>query len=461
MMNKLMKKNICISLLAGIFSFLSLAEARAQGTQSFSLQQSIDYALQHKSTMTNARLQQDIAKARVGEIRAMGLPQISGSAELGDNFIVPTSFVPGEFINQPGTFIPVQFGIQYNTSAGVNASQLLFDGSYLIGLKAAQTYTDLSRKQSIQTETDVTELVTKAYYGVLVNRERLSLLDRNLERLQSLLHETGQIYKQGFAEKLDVDRLQVAYNNLLVEKQKADRLVELSKGLLKFQMGLGQSQQIQLADSLSDIVVDMTKIDTGQFDYAQRIEYSILETQQDLAALDLRNTRATYLPKLYLTARYGINSASQEFFRLFKFGEKNDFGQSNYFPYGFVGVNLQVPIFQGLRKKYQVQQAKLALETNKLGFRTLEESIDLQLRQSSVNLQNALQVLESQKASLALAEEVARVTRIKFQEGVGTNLEVVTAETSLREAQTNYYVSLYEAVIAKVDLDKATGTLLK
>lgn len=455
-----MKRILIISLVAFTFSLLVFGESKAQAPQAYSLQQSVEYAIKNKPTMANARLQQDIAKARVGEIRAMGLPQINGSAEVGDNFKVPTSFVPGEFINRPGTFVPVQFGIQYTASAGVAASQLLFDGSYLVGLKAAQTYKDLSRKGVTQTETDVTEAVTKAYYGVLVNRERLTLLDRNLERLQSLLNETQQIYQQGFAEKLDVDRLQVSYNNLKVEKQKADRLFELSEGLLKFQMGLPQNQPMQLADQLSDIVVNMAKMDAEEFNYAQRIEYSILETQRDLAMLDLRNTRATYLPKLYLNARYGVNSASQEFGRLFRFSEKNDFGTSNYFPYGFVGVNLSVPIFQGFRKKYQVQQAQLTLETTQNGFRALEDAINLELKQAYTNLQNALEVLESQKESMALAEEVARVTRIKFQEGVGTNLEVVTAESSLREAQTNYYVSLYDAVIAKVDLEKATGTLL-
>jgi outer membrane protein len=456
-----MKRKTGFSLLALVLSLLAFGQVRAQGAQSFTLQQSIDYAIRNKPSMANARLQQDVAKAKVGEIRAMGLPQINGSAEVGDNFKVPTSFIPGEFFNQPGTFVPVQFGIQYNASAGVNASQMLFDGAFLIGLKAAQTYTDLSRKEVIQTATEVAEAVTKAYYGVLVNRERLTLLDRNLERLQNLLRETEQIYQQGFAEKLDVDRLQVSYNNLKVEKQKAGRLAELSEGLLKFQMGIAQNQEVELTGQLSDIVVNMAKVDTDDFNYAQRIEYSILETQRDLAMFDLRNKRANYLPKLYLTARYGVNTASQEFGRIFRFSEKNSFGKYNYFPYGFVGVNLQVPIFQGLRKKYQVQQAELALESAKNGFRALEESIDLQLKQAKTNLQNAMEVLDSQKASLALAEEVARVTRIKFQEGVGTNLEVVNAETSLREAQTNYYVALYDAIIAKVDLDKATGTLVE
>jgi outer membrane protein TolC len=133
----------------------------------------------------------------------------------------------------------------------------------------------------------------------------------------------------------------------------------------------------------------------------------------------------------------------------------------NWFSFGSIGLSLQVPIFDGLRKKYEVQQARIAVETANNGFKILKQSIDLQLRQSNTSLQNALQVLESQKQSLDLAQEVARVANIKFQEGVGSNLEVVTAETELRQAQTNYYGAVYDAVIAKVDLQKANGTLTK
>jgi outer membrane protein len=126
-----------------------------------------------------------------------------------------------------------------------------------------------------------------------------------------------------------------------------------------------------------------------------------------------------------------------------------------------VGLSLQIPIFDGLRKKYEIQQARIAVETANNGFKTLKQSIDLQLRQSSTNLQNALQVMQAQQESLELAQEVARVANIKYQEGVGSNLEVVTAETELRQAQTNYYGAVYDAIIAKVDLQKANGTLIK
>ena len=448
-----------LSLFIAFFVLISSAKAQGQAPQQYSLQESINYALQNRASLAVTRNEERIAKAQVGEIRAMGLPQINGSLDVGDNFIQQQSFLPGEFFNdpndpnspQPGTFVPVTFTPAYTGNAVITGSQLLFDGTYLIGLKAAKTYTELSRKTTTQSEIDIAEQVSKAYYGVLVNRERMELLNQNIARLDTVLFQTKVMFDNGVAEKLDVDRLRVSLNNLKVEKQKAERLMVLSESLLKFQMGIDHRQQLILTDKLSEVEVSISKVAPQSFNYGSRIEYSILETQRDLAELDLRNRRSGYLPKLYLNARYGYNAANNEFSEITK--------TRNWLEYGYVGGQIQLPIFDGLRKHYQIQQARIALENTKYGFEALRQSIDLQIDQSSTELTNALDVLDSQRENLELAEEIARVAKIKFQEGVGSNLEVITAETDLREAQTNYYAAIYDALIAKVNLEKATGTL--
>jgi outer membrane protein len=496
---------IKILFLLWLLSSITTGQLSAQvaaGTQPFSLQQAIQYALQNQPVMKNAELQTQSAKAQVGQVRSMGLPQINAGVDVANNFKLQKSLVDvskfggggkqqvtitpqnlgelnaGQNVVLSPEFVPATepvppiysafaFGLQYAGSAAISGNQLLFDGSYLIGLKAAKVYTDLSRKQAEQTERDIIENVTKAYYGVLVTRERIGLLEQNLVRLERVLRETQEINKQGFAEKIDVDRLHVSYNNLQVEKDKADRLLALSTDLLKFQMSLDLNQPIELTDKLDNVVIDAKNVAVTNFDYGQRIEYAILETQRDLALLDVKNKVAGYYPKLFLTGRYGLNGSSRTFADLMELRTK-DMGSNyqgpdfpNWFSFGSVGLSLQIPIFDGLRKKYEIQQARIAVETANNGFKTLKQSIDLQLRQSSTNLQNALQVMQAQKESLELAQEVARVANIKYQEGVGSNLEVVTAETELRQAQTNYYGAVYDAIIAKVDLQKANGTLIK
>ncbi|NDK56537.1 TolC family protein [Pontibacter fetidus] len=446
-----MKKRL--TLIVAAFMLLGFTGAQAQEVKQFSLQQSIDYALQNRANLKAAQNDEKIAKAKVGEIRAMGLPQLDASLDVGNNFVPQKGFLPAEFFGgKKGEFTPVTFSPGYTGTATINGRQLLFDGSYLIGLKAANTYTELSRKTTAQTEIDIAEQVSKAYYGVLVNRERMELLNQNLTRLDTLLRQTRTMFENGVAEQLDVDRLRVSYNNLQVEQQKAERLMQLAESLLKFQMGLPQDQPIILTDKLNEVEVDVAKTDAKSFDYSKRIEYSILETQRDLATLDLRNNNSGYLPKLYLNARYGYNAANNEFGELTK--------TNNWLEYGYIGGQLQLPIFDGLRKHYLGQQAKLKVENTKYGFETLRQSIDLQLEQATTELTNSLDVLKAQQENLALAEDIARVSKIKYQEGVGSNLEVITAETDLRQAQTNYYAAIYDALIAKVNLEKAQGTLI-
>ncbi len=517
----------------------ALATAPGPGTlMPLSLAQATRFAVQNKPTLLATRLAEQTAAARVGEIKSAGLPQVNVAANLADNFKLQKSLVSfpvtqtlltstdlaaagaGDkaILGTQQLALPPQpfaFGLQYAGNTSASVSQLLFDGSYLIGLKAAKVYTELARKQTQQAEIDVVEQVSKAYYGTLVARARLGLLARNVQRLDTILYQTNATYKAGFAEKLDVDRLRVQLNNLKVEQQKAQRLTELSVALLKFQMGLPQSQPVQLTDSLGAAVVDATALRqrlgvadftngggtgaagalptapagnstnrnaqttqdqqtalaggrtsqvAGAANYNNRIEFSTLETQQALAGLDVKNRLAGAYPRLLLTGAYGFSGSSNQFGELFAFrgpDSRNGAGlpNQNWFGFGNVGLSLQVPVFDGFRRKYQVQQGRIAQQTIEKGFETIRQSIDLQDAQSRTSLTNALDVLDNQKDNLDLAGEVARVSRIKFDAGVGSNLEVISAETSLRESQTNYYAALYDVLVAKVDRDKATGEL--
>ncbi|MBF9221570.1 TolC family protein [Hymenobacter ruricola] len=523
----------------------ALASTPTAGTMPLSLQQAVSYAIQNKPTLLATRLGEATAAARVGEIKSAGLPQVNVAATATDNLKLQKSLVDfgalgggssatpltaadiaaaqaGQTVNikpisLPSEPVPPQafaFGLQYAGNASASVSQLLFDGAYLIGLKAAKVYTELAKKQTQQAEIDVVEQVSKAYYSTLVARSRLALLARNVQRLDTVLYQTNQTFKAGFAEKLDVDRLRVQRNNLVVEQQKAQRLTELSVALLKFQMGLPQQQNVQLTDSLGAAVVDagalrqrlgVASLNTGgagegnvptapapvtgtdqatqnrldqqtalagglapaalgALNYNNRIEFTTLETQQALAGLDLRNRQAGAYPRLLLTGAYGFTGSAKTMGDLFAFRGPdsragNGFPNQNWFGFGNVGLTLQVPVFDGFRRKYLVQQSRIQQQTIEKGFETLKQSIDLQDAQSRTTLINALDVLDNQKANLDLATDVARVTRIKFNAGVGSNLEVITAETDLRSAQTNYYGAVYDVLVAKVDRDKATGEL--
>jgi outer membrane protein TolC len=439
-------RNIC----AGLFLMTSLAA----NAQTYSLKQAVDYAITHQVQVKNSQIDLQNAGAKINEIKAMGLPQVNGSVALTNNIVLQRAFIPAKIFNPAaaeGELIAAKFGVDNSGFASVGLSQLVFDGSYLLGLKASTVYKDLAVKSVTQSKQQVAENVTKAYYGILVNEKRQGLLALNVARLDTLLKETRELNKQGFVEKIDVQRLDVQANNLRTELENVNRLQELSYSLLKFQMGFPMEEPIRLSESLEK--VELATFNTnaaGDFNYANRIEYSILQTQENLAELDLKSIKAGYLPRLVLNANYGYNAGANAF---------SDLVTKQWFDNAAITVALQIPIFDGFSKKYKAVQSENNLQKVRQSYSLLKSSIDLQRSQASITMKNALESMKEQKANLDLANEISRVTRVKYQQGVGSNLEVLNAESSIKESQANYFTALYNALVAKVELEKANGTL--
>ena len=322
-----------------------------------------------------------------------------------------------------------------------------------MGLKAAATYTQLSEKQITQSKIEVAESVSKAYYSLLINRERLELLKQNYNRLDTVYLQTKALYENGFAEKIDADRLKVASNNIKMEIQNFERLIELSDMLLKFQMGLQQEDNLTVSGSIEKLEINESDALVAQIDPTQRIEFSLLQTQKELNLLQIREYKARYLPTLAFFANYGANMGSSETKDLVPFASER------WVANGAFGISLNVPVFDSFEKKYLVQQEKFRLLKTENQMRDFSRVVNLQVAQSQTTLQNSIDKLKFQEENMELAQEIFRVTKIKYEEGVGSNLEVVEAETAYKEAQTNYYSALYDAMVAKIDLQKAQGTL--
>ena len=442
------------------FSFFVLPFfAKAQ--KSFSARQAVQYALANNPFIKNAQIDIEIAKSKVSETFGLGLPQISGSA-IVQHYPILQRFVLENTLNTPfytntlPVDAPVAFNLQLANSftGSIAATQLIFNGSYLVGLKASKTYQELSVKQIKQVKISLSEQVLKSYYAILVNQEKTKLLDLNLARLDSTYKETKALFKSGFIEKIDIDRIEVSLNNLKAEKQKTERQLQLASNVLKLQLGMPVNEPIELTSKLDEIKPETILPANSTIDYNQRIEYSVLQTQKALAGLQMKNINSEYLPSLVGLATLGVNSASSKLQNLGNFTERN-----RYAPFGFIGLSLNVPVFDGFQRKYKYQQAKYNLEKLNNGIKQQENSIDLELSQANINLANAQTNLEIQKRNLDLAQEVVRVSKVKYKQGVGSNLEVTNAESSLKESQNNYYTALYDFIIAKVDLDKAQGLL--
>ena len=418
----------------------------------FSLQEAVDYGLANNQYILNAKLDMVSAEAVTKEYLAAGLPQISGSIDVADNFELPTSFLPAEFFGgAPGDPpAPVQFGTKYSGNASISATQMVFDGVFFVGLEAARTFQELSTKDHIKAKIDVVEAVTKAYYNVLVNKLTLELIEKNYGRLDTLLNETKAMHESGFAERIDVSRVQVQYNNIKVNKENTAKMLVISEALLKFQMGMPIETDVILTDELS--MEMFNDAEEEPFNYDQRVEYSILQTRERLALLDIKRIKVDYIPKLDLYANIGAVAGTGAGSNLFNIGNE-------WFNYGLVGIRLNIPIFDGLQKHRAVQQREAKLDKVQNSFVLMKNSIDLEIEQTRVTYTNSVDFMNVQLENVNISEDVYNVTKIKYQQGVGSNIEVINADADYKEAQTNFFTALFSALISKVDYDKALGKL--
>lgn len=457
-----------------VISFPALLNAQ---DNVLNLKQCLDYAAANAVSVKISRLDEQIASAKVKETTGLGLPQVSGSISVINNtklrrffttyseesFFFSGQSVPGL---TEGDVVSAQnfFQLKSSGDAGLNISQLIFNGSYIVGLQASRAFKELSVKNTNQKRSEVIEQVTKAYYLVIVNRIRINLFDQNIIRIETLLNNTQALNREGFAEAIDVDRLKVALNNLRTEREKFSNLAELSIELLKFQMNWPMDKGLDVQGDLNDLnpAADLEKY-LAEWSYDDRPEYQVLEGNRKLQQLSLRNNYAMALPSVVAIANMGYSTQSPGVTGLFrtetKLKDNGGFGPDGWYSYGLVGLSVNVPFFSGLQRTFKIQQEKINLMKIETGLSALRSGFDLERKQSVISYKNALRSMAAQQENMKLAENIEKVVRIKYEQGVGSSLEVMDAETSLKDAQVNYYNALYDALISKVNLDKSYGKL--
>jgi len=449
-------------------------------TFNFSVQECVNYAHEHQTAVINAGLDVKSAEYKVKETTGIGLPQINGTASFQDYIKTPSIVFPDVFsgpifgilnsqgvkgsdgkiisatppasiTNAPGE--AVSFTQKYNSNLGLTLNQILFDGSYLVGLKASKTYKELSQKSLVRTKIDASVAVTKAYYQVLVSDRQIKLLDANIEQLKQQLDQTVAQNKQGFVEKIDVDRITVQYNNLITSRENVIRLLVLNYQVLKFQMGMPIDDRLTLKDKLEDINIDNSIADASVTSdtsfYHKRIEYSLSETNVRLNELDLKRRKSAFLPSLTLNGSTALAY------------QNNSFGQlyNTSYPTTYFGISLNIPIYSGGQRINQVRQSQITALKSRNDLYNLKNQLSLQANQARITFINGLQSLNNQKSNQTLAQEVLRVSKIKYQQGVGSSIEVTQAQTALEDADNKYIQGLYDALVSKVDLDQAYGRI--
>ena len=465
-------KKFWLSSTAIVSMVLLTAGAFAQQENKLSVQQAVDYAMKNTTQVKNALLDVKVQEQVNKQITASAYPQVNASAGFTHypniavqslpNFISPATYQvlvdegvkngAGNTIAFPaagfGT-IQAQFGVPWTANAGVDVSQLLFDGQVFVGLMARGAVLDFYKKTAEVTQEQIKANVMKIYYQLVVGKSQLASLDANIARFEKLLNDTREIYKNGFAEKLDVDKVMVQLNNIKTEKEKVVNALNAGNSGLKFLMGMPQKEILTLSDTLSEAAVK-DDILNATYDYKDRKEFQLLSVAEKLGTYNIRRYKLSKLPTVAAFGSYSKNAQRSAF---------NFFNNDEWFTTSVVGLKITMPLFDGFKKNALIQQSRYELQKTQNNIAQLKLNIDYDVEQSRIKMTTALLTMDNQKKNTELAEKVYNTTKLKYEQGLGSNQEIYTAQTELKVAQTNYYSSLYDAITAKIDWLKATGKL--
>lgn len=415
-----------------------------------SLEDAMKYAVRNNYSAKNARLDILNQKAVNDEVRGLALPNISAKGEFNDYINPVQSFVPAEFVGGPsGTFIAVPFTPKFTATASATGSQVLFDGSVMVALQARNTLMTLYEQSAQLTEQQIRYNIQKAYYSLVIAKRQQSILNESMAYIRNMANDLQVIYDNGLIEKIELDRTKVQVNNLASDSIRISNMITISEQLLKFQIGIKNQQQIILTDtSLDEQIADARFLLLEKMEYRDRMDYNLLQTQLKLNEYDLKRHKLSALPSLgaFGTAAYTYSTNTFE-----------DIFKNRYIFYSLVGLQLNVPIFDGLQRHNRVKQAKIAIEKTKNSIENLELNIDFQKNRATTQLKNAIITMNSEERNLQLAKSVLDLAQAKYKAGVGSNMEVSQAQTEMLSAQNNYFQSMLDVVNAQADLKQAIG----
>lgn len=427
------------------------AAVKAQEIVPLSLEEANNYALHHNIDIKNAQLDILLQKARNAEITAAAYPRINAQGQFTDYIDPVKTFVPGDFFGKPGTFTPVTFTPKFSNSATMSGSQLLFDGSVLVALQARNTVISLFEQSSRLTEENVRYGVQKAYYSLVIAGRQYNNLKAALKFAREMLHDQEVMRDNGFIEKIDIDRSNVQINNLASDSIRINNLLEVSSQLLKFQLGMDVTQPIVLTDTnVESEIKANASLAAETAEYSNRTEYNLLRTTLKLNQYDLRRYKLAALPSLGAFGNMGYTYSSNKF---------NDLFGSHYIFSSLAGLQLNIPIFNGMLRMNQVKEAKLNVQKTENNIYKLKLAIDFQTETARTQMVNSTLAMNNQQRNMELAATVLDLAEKKYKEGVGSNLEVTVAQTQLLQAQTNYFQAMLDVMNAQTDLQKALGLL--
>lgn len=434
-----------------IFGFLIISfmgYSQENQTHEFSLQGAITFALDSNYTSINARRDIAMALRQKWETTAQGLPQIDGNVNYTYNLKQPITLIPGEFGGgEPGTFIPLTFGTKQSANAVATLNQLIFDGSYLVALKASKTFLDYSDNANEKVRLEVRKGVINAYGSVLLAKELVDIFEKNKSNLEKNLNETRSIFENGLAEEESVEQLEITLLDIETQLNNAKRSQAIARQMFNIALGLDVEKPVLLTDDLNTLAEENISLSLleSTLDIEKNIDYKIGQNFIDQRFLEMQLERSKALPRISAFVNYGA-SANSEDFTFFN-------GDQKWYQSSVLGVSLNIPIFSSGMRAAKTQRTKIALDQAKTDFERTKQQIKLDLTSARSNYQFAIENWENSKKNLQLAERIENKNQIKFTEGLSGSFDLRQAQTQLYTAQQQYFQAMLNVVNEKANLE--------
>jgi len=420
------------------------------GELNLSFKEAQDYAISNNKMVLAAKSDVMASKAAIWEAISSALPEVSASGSFTDNLKLMTTLLPGEFFGQPaGTKIPVTFGSQFNSSASVQASLLLFNAPLYIGIETTKLAQKMSQENLAKTELDTKESVGTAYYLILVSEKSLEILEGNIANLNETLKSTRAMFSAGMAEATDVD--QMVSNVSMVENSRSSlqRAIELNYNLLRFQLGVEPGTKITLTENLESLTgqIDVEALLSQQFDHTRNVNYKLIASQELMSSLALKSQKASVLPTLAGFYNYGTN------------GMGDKVSDLQWFQNSMAGLQMSVPIFASGQRNAKIKKAQFNYEKAKTTKEMVTEQLLLEEKQLRYNLVNANLQYKSQRDNVDVSKRVYSSMENKFKQGMASSLELTQANSLYLQAENNYVSALMNLFQTKLALDKLLNNM--
>lgn len=434
-----------------LVSFLSWTQLEAQETKVFTLAEAKSYAVAHSKDLALKQIEVEQARFKVKESLALLLPQVNADLKYTRFGKIPATIIPENALFPGSEQSVVQFGFPSNLEAGISATQTVFNGVFLVGLKAAEIFVDMTKQEKEVKIEEVLDLVTRSYYNALVARESAAIVAGNIKNLESLYLQTKQLFDAGLVEEIDVDRLELSLSNLKIQVKTLEKNSEITELVLKYQMGFPLDQPIILTEKIADFMDVEVALTSEKGDFGMRKEMRLMDLREAINEANVKRLKYGYLPSI--SAFAGLASQAQrQGFSFFRFGD-----QYPWFNVRNTGFIINIPIWDSFERKSQIQSAKLDIERIKMGRDLMLEGFKLEYQKARTDYFNAMDEYREAEKNMELANKIYKVAQIKYKEGVGSSLELTDAEQQLYNTQANLINAAYKVIIAKADINKSLG----